>query len=76
MEERLPESFAALQEIAQTLETHYKDAQDIEFTIQNGKLWMLQTRSGKRTAAAAMKIAYDWLLFVAFRKVKPPEEER
>jgi pyruvate,orthophosphate dikinase len=59
MEERLPESFATLQEITRTLEAHYKDAQDIEFTIQNGKLWMLQTRAGKRTAAAAMKIAVD-----------------
>jgi pyruvate,orthophosphate dikinase len=59
MEERLPESFATLQEIAQKLEAHYKDAQDIEFTIQGGRLWMLQTRAGKRTAAAAMKIAVD-----------------
>src|SRR5262245_5776465 len=59
MEERLPESFATLQDIARRLEAHYKDAQDIEFTIQNSKLWMLQTRSGKRTAAAAMKIAVD-----------------
>jgi pyruvate,orthophosphate dikinase len=59
MEERLPESFARLQEIAQTLELHYKDAQDIEFTIQGGHLWMLQTRAGKRAAAAAMKIAVD-----------------
>lgn len=59
MEERLPENFAALQVIANKLETHYKDAQDIEFTIQGGKLWMLQTRAGKRTAAAAMKIAVD-----------------
>jgi pyruvate,orthophosphate dikinase len=59
MEERLPENFATLQNIAHTLEAHYKDAQDIEFTIQGGKLWMLQTRAGKRTAAAAMKIAVD-----------------
>lgn len=59
MEERLPDSFATLQDIANTLEAHYKDAQDIEFTIQGGKLWMLQTRAGKRTAAAAMKIAVD-----------------
>ncbi|MBI3301449.1 MAG: pyruvate, phosphate dikinase [Deltaproteobacteria bacterium] len=59
MEERLPESFVTLQQIARTLEAHYKDAQDIEFTIQGGKLWMLQTRAGKRTAAAAMKIAVD-----------------
>jgi pyruvate,orthophosphate dikinase len=59
MEERLPESFATLQDIASKLEAHYKDAQDIEFTIQGGKLWMLQTRAGKRTAAAALKIAVD-----------------
>ena len=59
LEERMPECFATLQEIAQTLEAHYKDAQDIEFTIQGGQLWMLQTRAGKRTAAAALKIAVD-----------------
>jgi pyruvate,orthophosphate dikinase len=59
MEERMPESFAALQEIAQVLEAHYKEAQDIEFTVQSGKLWMLQTRAGKRAAVAAMKIAVD-----------------
>ena len=59
MEERLPESFATLQDIAQKLEAHYRDAQDIEFTVQGGKLWMLQTRAGKRTAGAAMKIAVD-----------------
>ncbi|HXG22383.1 MAG TPA: PEP/pyruvate-binding domain-containing protein, partial [Methylomirabilota bacterium] len=59
MEELLPDSFVTLQEIAQKLERHYKDAQDIEFTIQGGKLWMLQTRAGKRTAAAAVKIAVD-----------------
>ena len=41
------------------LEKHYRDMQDIEFTIQDGKLWMLQTRSGKRTAKAALKIAVD-----------------
>jgi pyruvate,orthophosphate dikinase len=59
LEEKMPECFAQLHEIARTLEAHYKDAQDIEFTIQNGKLWMLQTRAGKRTAAAAMRIAVD-----------------
>ncbi len=59
MQERLPDSFATLHEITHALEAHYKDAQDIEFTIQNGNLWMLQTRAGKRTAAAAMKIAVD-----------------
>ncbi len=59
MEERRPDSFATLQEIAQVLEAHYKEAQDIEFTIQGGKLWMLQTRAGKRAAVAAIKIAVD-----------------
>ncbi len=59
MEERLPDSFTMLREITQKLEAHYKDAQDIEFTIQNGTLWMLQTRAGKRTAASAMKIAVN-----------------
>jgi len=59
LEELMPACFATLQEIAHTLEKHYKDAQDIEFTIQGGHLWMLQTRAGKRTAAAAVKIAVD-----------------
>ncbi|MGH8597827.1 MAG: PEP/pyruvate-binding domain-containing protein, partial [Gammaproteobacteria bacterium] len=59
LEERMPANCAALQEIAQTLESHYKDAQDIEFTIEREKLWMLQTRTAKRTAASAVKIAVD-----------------
>ncbi len=59
LEERMPDSFTTLQTIAGTLEAHYKDAQDIEFTVQGGHLWMLQTRAGKRTTAAAMKIAVD-----------------
>lgn len=59
LEELMPACFATLQQIAHTLEAHYKDAQDIEFTIQGGHLWMLQTRAGKRTTAAAMKIAVD-----------------
>ncbi len=54
-----PEAWETLNNIAQTLEQHYRDMQDIEFTIEHGKLWMLQTRSGKRTAAAAVKIAVD-----------------
>ena len=57
MEEAMPEVFAELKRVYRTLETHYRDMQDIEFTVQEGKLWMLQTRSGKRTAAAALKIA-------------------
>ncbi len=59
MEEQMPEAFAELTEVFQKLESHYFDMQDIEFTIQRGKLWMLQTRSGKRTAKAALKIAVD-----------------
>ena len=59
MEESMPKVFADLQEIYAKLELHYKDMQDIEFTVQNQKLWMLQTRSGKRTAQAAIKIAVD-----------------
>ena len=59
MEEVMPESYAQLMKIQQTLETHYKDMQDIEFTIEKSKLYMLQTRNGKRTARAAVKIAVD-----------------
>jgi len=59
MEETLPEVFGQLAEVFDTLETHYRDMQDIEFTVERGKLWMLQTRSGKRTARAALKIAVD-----------------
>ena len=55
----LPKPYKQFQEICHQLETHYRDMQDLEFTIQKGKLWMLQTRSGKRTAAAAIKIAID-----------------
>ncbi|MBQ9776819.1 MAG: pyruvate, phosphate dikinase, partial [Lentisphaeria bacterium] len=59
LEEAMPECFKALDDIRVKLETHYKDMQDLEFTIENGKLYMLQTRNGKRTAAAAVKIAID-----------------
>ncbi len=59
MEEAMPETFAELAKVFEILETHYRDMQDIEFTVQQGKLWMLQTRSGKRTAKAALKIAVD-----------------
>ena len=57
MEEAMPEAFAELVRIAAVLEEHYRDMQDVEFTVQEAKLWMLQTRSGKRTAKAALKIA-------------------
>ena len=59
MEEELSEVFKQFSDITQKLENHYKDMQDVEFTIENGKLWMLQTRTGKRTAKAAIKIAVD-----------------
>ena len=59
MEERLPHSFAELVQVFDRLERHYRDMQDIEFTVQKGRLYVLQTRTGKRTAAAALKIAVD-----------------
>lgn len=59
MEDIFPNCYKELESIYKKLEQHYKDMQDIEFTIQKGKLWMLQTRNGKRTAAAAVKIAVD-----------------
>lgn len=59
MEEVMPVVFKELEKVYKTLEKHYKDMQDIEFTVQNNKLWMLQTRNGKRTAPAAIKIAVD-----------------
>jgi pyruvate,orthophosphate dikinase len=59
MEEAMPEVYAQLAAVFETLEKHYRDMQDIEFTVERGKLWMLQTRSGKRTAKAALKIAVD-----------------
>ncbi len=59
MEEVMPEVFGQLDEVRQKLEQHYRDMQDIEFTVQRGTLYMLQTRNGKRTASAALKIACD-----------------
>ena len=59
MQETLPELYAQFNQFAETLEKHYRDMQDMEFTIERGKLYMLQTRNGKRTAAAALKIAVD-----------------
>src|SRR5947207_12472600 len=55
----MPESHKQLMEVRKTLEKHYRDVQDIEFTIQKGKLWMLQTRNGKRTGFAAVRFAVD-----------------
>ena len=59
LEEQMPEVYKQFVEISQKLEKHYRDMQDMEFTIENGKLYMLQTRNGKRTAQAALKIAVD-----------------
>ncbi len=59
MEEEFPEAFAQFTEVCKTLEDHYRDMQDMEFTVENKKLYMLQTRNGKRTAQAALKIACD-----------------
>ena len=59
LKEEMPEVYEQFAQIAQRLENHYRDMQDMEFTIENGKLFMLQTRNGKRTAAAALKIAVD-----------------
>ncbi len=61
LEEAMPELYRQLDEAQQLLEDHYKDMQDLEFTIQEGKLWLLQTRNGKRTGAAMVKIAIDLL---------------
>ena len=59
MEQKFPEAFAQFQQVCKTLEDHYRDMQDMEFTVEHGKLYMLQTRNGKRTAQAALKIACD-----------------
>ncbi|WP_242221150.1 pyruvate, phosphate dikinase [Shinella zoogloeoides] len=59
LEKLMPEAFAEFRGICERLERHYRDMQDLEFTIERGKLWMLQTRSGKRTAKAALKIAVE-----------------
>lgn len=59
MEQKFPEAFKQFNQVCETLENHYRDMQDMEFTVENGKLYMLQTRNGKRTAQAALKIACD-----------------
>ena len=59
MEEKFPEAFEQFKQVCQTLEDHYRDMQDMEFTVENKKLYMLQTRNGRRTAQAALKIACD-----------------
>ena len=59
MADQFPEAFSQFEQVCRTLEDHYRDMQDMEFTVENGKLYMLQTRNGKRTAQAALKIACD-----------------
>ncbi|TIO46007.1 MAG: pyruvate, phosphate dikinase, partial [Mesorhizobium sp.] len=59
LQKLMPEAFQAFVDISDRLEKHYRDMQDLEFTIERGKLWMLQTRSGKRTAKAALRIAVE-----------------
>ncbi|WP_447341501.1 PEP/pyruvate-binding domain-containing protein, partial [Mycobacterium tuberculosis] len=59
MEEAMPEVFGQFVEVVNRLESHYRDMQDIEFTVEQGRLWMLQTRNGKRTAKSALKIAVE-----------------
>ena len=59
LEEQMPDCFEQLKAVAHTLEAHYSDVQDIEFTSEHGQLWMLQTRTAKRTAAAAVQVAVD-----------------
>ncbi len=61
LKDTMPEIYEQFSTIAQTLEDHYADMQDMEFTIERGKLYMLQTRNGKRTAAAALKLQLIWL---------------
>jgi pyruvate,orthophosphate dikinase len=61
LEETMPEAYAELKRVYESLERHYRDMQDIEFTIQQGRLWLLQTRSGKRTARAMVKVAVDMM---------------
>jgi len=77
LREEMPEVYQQFSEIAKMLERHYKDVQDVEFTIERGKLWMLQTRNGKRTGMAAVKIAVDMVneglidKHAALRRVQP-----
>ena len=59
MREKLPEAFEQLVETLERLEAHYRDIQDIEFTVEEGQLYLLQTRTGKRTAAAALRVAVE-----------------
>ena len=70
MEQKFPEAFKQFEDVCKTLENHYRDMQDMEFTVEHGKLYMLQTRNGKRTAQAALKIACD----LVDEGIRTPEE--
>ena len=74
MEEAMPKVYQQLVKIYKKLEKHYKDMQDIEFTVENNKLWMLQTRSGKRTAKAAIKIAVDMVSCLLYTSPSPRDQ--
>ena len=82
MHEDLPQTYEELKRVAAILEDHYKDMQDMEFTVEHGKLYMLQTRTGKRTAAASLEIARQMVKEgridkkEAVKRVKPEEVAR
>jgi pyruvate phosphate dikinase (EC 2.7.9.1) len=82
LKDELPEIYEQLSNTALTIEKHYRDVQDFEFTIQNGKLFMLQTRAGKRTAQAAFKVAHDLVKEgmidkkEAIRRIEPEQLEQ
>jgi pyruvate, orthophosphate dikinase len=82
MAKRMPKVYAQLERVRQTLEKHYRDMQDLEFTVENGKLYMLQTRTGKRSPSAAFQIAVDMVneklidVEEALERIKPEDVER
>ncbi|HXN25482.1 MAG TPA: pyruvate, phosphate dikinase [Candidatus Acidoferrales bacterium] len=82
MAKRMPKVYPQLERVRQTLEKHYRDMQDLEFTVENGKLYMLQTRTGKRSPAAAFQIAVDMVneklikIEEALERIKPEDVER
>jgi pyruvate,orthophosphate dikinase len=82
MAKRMPKVYAQLERVRQTLEKHYRDMQDLEFTVENGKLYMLQTRTGKRSPSAAFQVAVDMVneklikVEEALERIKPEDVER
>ena len=82
MAKRMPKVYPQLERVRQTLEKHYRDMQDLEFTVENGKLYMLQTRTGKRSPSAAFQIAVDMVneklikVEEALERIKPEDVER